>query len=1633
MANEVKLTLRVEDNGSLSIVASEAEKAAASTEKLDKATKKTNKSRKDHQKVEKGVAGITSNTTKAFSKQTGAISGGLVPAYAVLAANIFAITAAFGALQRAAQVDQLTQGLTALGQASGLAMQTLSQGLVEATGNALSLEEAMRSTALITSAGLDPSSIQRFGEVARNASVALGRDTADSLARLTRGVTKLEPELLDELGIMVRIDEASQKYAATLGKQASELSNFEKRQAFLNAALEEGERKFGAIGESVDSNPYDKLAATFQNLAKTIFGLVNTVIAPLASFLASSPTALFGVLTAFAGGVVTKMVPALSDLRQTAQDSVEATQDLAKVQLTSLSAFDEATDSVKNLAVSKEKDILNTKDYRKAKNGAATSLRNYTRGLKNQIGEENKYLAVTKKVLSGDLKGAKALRDRIRNVQRAGKINQVFVRTEFLRAQATRDAAKADVIAKFEAEGLAAGLRASGLELKQRIVDMGISMAQSTAFGAINIFLTGTFGILGAAAEFAAAAISKVAPIITLVSIAMGVLAPIFNFIVGLFKSEAMEKYEQKSEALAESQKELAVNAKEVSKGFAGQSRKINTVTDAYAAQSNILSTFLGKYNELAAAAPEGEFDLQEDAINTLLKGNSALQESFAKMNDGATTVSGLGKSQEENVAASIKSIETIRNQSQTFQAFTKQAEESRQAFSDFANAARVTTPYDQFAVALDGVSQGLAAVVATGQEYSDILGKLNSQQAALAGISAQKNEFNALQKEIEAAKNRILEIQEAQEKGTSRRSRRAGTARDFEAEIAAEQETVKAAKDAQKAATEEAAKQAAKRSELIRLAQAELVTRKNALATAKEEVANVERNFTFSLAQTKALQEARRAEADARIDSVDTQLNTEQAILDSMKENKATASDIAGQDAKVKALQLEKRDIERERATIGEELLEQAKNRVTELQNEQKATKAILEITNRTLAERDKAFKQQEKGLILLQKQRARAERSGARDGLDELEVLERRLAQQKASEADTIAAKQKAAELEFAMTRATMQRTIAELTVLKEKKDKTGESTEDIDKDIASLSTAMGELQKGGALFDNTMANIETSAKGTTAELQDQVDSMDKIALQTIRTETRNIKILDIQKKLNSELKKSVKLRADADKIQTDIAKLENTNMDGSVKSAIEAARIEEEARQRKLEAARLEHQMLIDGVEIEKSLMKAKFALLQAEMMKDGKISKEEAAVLNATAQVLFQQEKNLDQQVKNSKENLGLVEKQIALERSKSLINTGKTSGTAAAAFEAQGTFKAIADMDDTSEEDKAKKKKAADEALAATRRALMEGLATDFAALGPEGEIVSSVIQGSLAVSDAWTTAFAKIEENGGSWKESTTEVLAAVGASIGALSNMYAASSRAAIANVDQQIAAEKKRDGSSAKSVQKIAALEKKKEAMAKKAFEMNKKMQIASTIISTASAVMAVLSEDAKKGLGSLAIPMAVAVGAMGAAQVAMIAKQSFQGGSGSASAGASAPKAISMGKRSNTVDVSQRASGGELAYLRGARGMGTNANDFTPAFYGRKMRAMGGAVAGYTVGEQGPELFVPEVPGTIVPNDDIAAGQPINVNFNVQAIDSASFNDALTVQRGNIISIIREAANGYGEGFLEQVDIESLKMER
>ena len=125
--------------------------------------------------------------------------------------------------------------------------------------------------------------------------------------------------------------------------------------------------------------------------------------------------------------------------------------------------------------------------------------------------------------------------------------------------------------------------------------------------------------------------------------------------------------------------------------------------------------------------------------------------------------------------------------------------------------------------------------------------------------------------------------------------------------------------------------------------------------------------------------------------------------------------------------------------------------------------------------------------------------------------------------------------------------------------------------------------------------------------------------------------------------------------------------------------------------------------------------------------------------------------------------------------------------------------------------------------------------------------------------------------------------------------------------------------------------------------------------------------------------------------------------------------------MGERQNRVDLARgNNAGGEIAYARGERGTGTGMTDFTPAFSGYKHRAAGG----YVVGEQGPEIFVPQVPGDIIPAGQNVGGTS-NVNFSIHAVDATGVQDLLLEQRGNIIGMIREAANEHGQYFLENID--------
>ena len=178
-ANEITFKVKVTKDGSLKVVAKDAEKAAKGTEKLGKSTEQTTKARDRFNRGEKGVAQAGMNTTKSFSKMRDVMGGGssgLVGAYATLAANVFALTAAFGILQRAAAAQQLAEGLAYTGQVAGRNLPYIADQLKEITGAAVSTQEAMTAVATATAAGFSSTQIANLGEVAKGASLALGRD-----------------------------------------------------------------------------------------------------------------------------------------------------------------------------------------------------------------------------------------------------------------------------------------------------------------------------------------------------------------------------------------------------------------------------------------------------------------------------------------------------------------------------------------------------------------------------------------------------------------------------------------------------------------------------------------------------------------------------------------------------------------------------------------------------------------------------------------------------------------------------------------------------------------------------------------------------------------------------------------------------------------------------------------------------------------------------------------------------------------------------------------------------------------------------------------------------------------------------------------------------------------------------------------------------------------------------------------------------------------------------------------------------------------------------------------------------------------------------------------------------------------
>lgn len=222
--------------------------------------------------------------------------GQLLGTMAAVTGAVYTAKKAFDFAEEGAQIQQVTDSFDRMNE-SVFHSPTLLDDMSQAVRGTVGEVDLMRGILTLT-AGASDDMAQQFAaaapkllEIAKASNKlnpTLG-DTAFLYESLSLGIKRNSPLILDNLGIVVKVGEANEKYAAQIGKTVEQLTAEEKSIALLNATLESGQRIIGQVGGNVDSatDSYAQLKVELQETTNTLKQMAAEGLTPLLSGLNS--------------------------------------------------------------------------------------------------------------------------------------------------------------------------------------------------------------------------------------------------------------------------------------------------------------------------------------------------------------------------------------------------------------------------------------------------------------------------------------------------------------------------------------------------------------------------------------------------------------------------------------------------------------------------------------------------------------------------------------------------------------------------------------------------------------------------------------------------------------------------------------------------------------------------------------------------------------------------------------------------------------------------------------------------------------------------------------------------------------------------------------------------------------------------------------------------------------------------------------------------------------------------------------------------------------------------------------------------------------------------------------------------
>jgi len=199
-----------------------------------------------------------------------------------------------GALDAAGRTQELSYVAQIMANNAGIAYDAIELQVQGIKNLGIRTDEAYNAVIKFMQSELDMSKAAELARVAQDAAVIAQTDSSDAYQRLIYAVTTYNTETLRTMGFNLRSDTVFQEYAATLGKTATELTQTEKSQAFLNAVIAEGGKIAGAY-EAAMETPGKQM----RSWRRDVFELTRVLGEPFLLAYANVAKALRDVTQAF--------------------------------------------------------------------------------------------------------------------------------------------------------------------------------------------------------------------------------------------------------------------------------------------------------------------------------------------------------------------------------------------------------------------------------------------------------------------------------------------------------------------------------------------------------------------------------------------------------------------------------------------------------------------------------------------------------------------------------------------------------------------------------------------------------------------------------------------------------------------------------------------------------------------------------------------------------------------------------------------------------------------------------------------------------------------------------------------------------------------------------------------------------------------------------------------------------------------------------------------------------------------------------------------------------------------------------------------------------------------------------------